>query len=1461
MSVTLHPKEQQLHLDITAQLNQPQRQSPTWEHTWESATSLFLLRLYLHHEHAETLRLFAALESHAQDLTQRCAKSLSEARYSGHIQTTIHSLQRQLEKIIGNVNRPHHEIIDDLQELQASLDALLWISHDSPPLVDAENLSAEALADLSLLEREIQEAKETLVENSKKSKTTAEARVENQQLRAQTEKLRQECANLYGTVLTQEMDDFLERTQEGPPPEPTLQDVKETWLHLQRAEELQLAYQKEKHKRNTYVSDHLQQRMKQVEERREFLQQKLVHLNHALPELKLREWWGQPTRFLLDDIDDQMATLDDQAIPLALRHIEQMEAQVVWLTELLEPIRDGAPSPNEETEQNFQIALRQLKRIRYRLRVERQERGLQHSLESKFGRKTVARIETTVIVLIFLVLLFLVAESSFSLSPETLHLMMWADTLICGFFLAEFFTKLVLVEERWLYFRRHFFVDFLPAIPFGFILWFWQTQSVVKHLTAGRAIRLVRLTRLSRYIKVLRPAIRIFRLFSFLVRAIGSLLRKYEGLFNRNIIIFPSPEESFVPQHQRLQLEIQQLRERCRRRTRMHMGLLPLGEKLDVAEERLAHLRDQMQRYPSHQPFTRLKTGGSEVVYLPKLINRMIHIDAIEVEEVLGRNMVQQAYRIFRYMSLPVVRMLPGMRGVARAYQTYDPAGMLAWLIRNWGRFLQRIQATIDWFGDFHGIVTGPKVLDRIGNTLVSATLRPARRLLLFGFFFLFLSGLIYAFDHDTLKGAAAFFAKFLGTPIIVLGSISLIPLVLGFWFRRIANASSDYFGRVAEAQFMGNLQQLKQHRTPADLTLLVQRVLHPEAVLQNHELPANEKIVDELIQQLHNFGKLEEYQEYEALVEEQQQNAAFSVEASTAFAVAAVQGPAAGTSSSATNAASQQATEIHTEEQAHQWLERERMLALYEDYLRGSPLHRSDTPTTNQLLGNLTIQNIRRHRLTMTLLDNLRIDRLDLSRPRLFHFLGPYLWFTAITESLSHGVARLIVEYNRNCIPLQEMSWQTEEAKQAYENWLQAREAKVKGQPFKQKLNEIPLEQQEFRSTAFNALHFLSTTSQRDSAIRRIFGERVLRLLQAERRQLFRETFGFYPYHQLPKEYRTFNVYQWYLNNFAEGRFFLFPFKMLWWLLKGFVWGILQIRRLVRDVLRPPSEDDARQVGHAPFDVAVRKINRMRKPIYIEYMRLRSRLDAEYLGLYLPGQDLSGLEGHTYQADLDFIAATEIERIEFHEASNARREQMGLLDEYLTYLGWKDESFVTYLTSIDPALAERSNEVMRAITSAFSADYHGVRSFVEAQHKLNQIFEEGREHTQRVPIRQRWSSHLRRFFRHVLLFRKDKEYNAFRQHWERSDASQGGKDALKASWHLYLTRRQQLLPWVLFAAEQDTPLLERAKIELETVLRTSQTWTEELLSLRTLQTITRLDIRLYRELIYTLGGYNHPKS
>ncbi len=78
---------------------------------------------------------------------------------------------------------------------------------------------------------------------------------------------------------------------------------------------------------------------------------------------------------------------------------------------------------------------------------------------------------------------------------------------------------------------------------------------------------------------------------------------------------------------------------------------------------------------------------------------------------------------------------------------------------------------------------------------------------------------------------------------------------------------------------------------------------------------------------------------------------------------------------------------------------------------------------------------------------------------------------------------------------------------------------------------------------------------------------------------------------------------------------------------------------------------------------MALRKIHRMRKPAFMESLRLRAYFDVEYLGLPLPTAPYSLGTDSLLEHDLDFIGATRRDRL-FSE--RIRREQ----SERLTRVG-----------------------------------------------------------------------------------------------------------------------------------------------------------------------------------------------
>lgn len=1453
--------------EIRSYLDAPPPPEP-WQQCWEAARYLFLLHPYINDDTIHTQSLQDQLHVRIDDVRD-AMEEMALKTWMKQIQKTFATLHHQFEQMIGNRTAAPIQTLHSIQRLQKELDALQWMTSD---LRGEDDFAiAEAFVDLGLIEREVRILK-GLVKRSEKKKNV-ECPIQSphklEALNAQMVYLRTELLErestyyLYSTqklvpdirfqssssythrsrasrtgsipkhLSSSNPSEYLELLKEENKEErpssklASVDELNTYWDALLQAEGLLLAIHMESTKHPEHSSI-LEEQEADLERHRQRLKEHINQLVQQLPEAQQRNWFAQHLLGIIDEVDEALAALDEQPMEEAILNLKHLQMQMVWLRRLVLPLREKKDTIHAE----FAQALKQFQRMERRLQAETQEKKLQFKLEQKFGHRAVALSENIILVLIFLVVGLLTIEYAMKLTPQVKTILIWVDTAICFVFLTEFFTKLYYAENKSLYFRRHFLIDFLPSVPFALI--FSLFQGPVVSIAAGRAARLARISRMTRYIRILRPMIRVFRVLIFLMRALDRLVRRYETVFNRNVILFPDPNHQRQTTHLSIQSEIQGLRERCRKRMRMLLNSMEPDARLCYIQERTQEIINQLSGHDGSSRAQGLLQKNNDAVYFDDLVEKMVNIDEIEVEELLGERFIHQMSRIFRVLAAPGVRSLPLIRGLAKAYMDLAPAALVAWLIQGIGRFLERIQRIIHWVGDLYGIVTGPQVLDRIGLTLINATMRPARRLLLFGFLFIFFTLFIQAFSIGWFKDAAKFLAKFLGTPIIVLGALSLIPLTLGFWFRMIAGETTDFFARISEAQFIARLKQIKQHKASFDLRHLVLRVLQPEAVLRQQSITDPEQLITQLKEQLGQRGEfsLRELSRHASSVDIPETHPLL--------------------------ASSEQTIEDHPTELKSTWSERDRIVLLYEDYLDGTPLHRSDTKTTNHLLGNITIQNIRKHRLGLSLVQNLRIEKLDLSRPRLLLYFGPYLWFSSITESLTHRIARLIVEYNQNCIPRRELDWYPEEERTLFEDWITHREERLEGIPQQQERQKK--DQKEFRTTEFTALHFLSAEPERDRSIQRSFGTRVARLMQEERKLLMRELFGYYPFHLMAKEHKTFNIYQSYQKHVSGGRFLLLPFKMIGWFFQSIIWGILRIKTLVTDILRPPSHVETQVKGKADFSIAIRKINRMRKPLYIECMRLRAAFDIEYLGFYLPGHEQSGLEGNTYVTDLDFIGASKRETLEFEQLQETREQQILLFDHFLERQQWKGEQWIQKLHDIHPALAEKQGEVLRAMTSAFAADYKNVRTLLDAEHHIN-ILLNAEEHSDFPhPSPSFWRSigfRMSRMFKTLFYVRQDKELEWFECAWERLGHGHRTPEEKQRHWELFLTYSSTFTSHLKCVASLEQTPSENVADVLEHVMRHSSIWTEELLTLRTLQTLTQLDIQLYRELVHTMGAYD----
>ena len=443
-----------------------------------------------------------------------------------------------------------------------------------------------------------------------------------------------------------------------------------------------------------------------------------------------------------------------------------------------------------------------------------------------------------------------------------------------------------------------------------------------------------------------------------------------------------------------------------------------------------------------------------------------------------------------------------------------------------------------------------------------------------------------------------------MGWPVIILGVICLVFWLLGAWFRKIANQSADFCERVVEAQFAAHTKSLKSRRREQDAEFLAERVIDPEMLLRS---------ADDRLPDVNQPGKDEEPPRTGRFLFENRELA---------------------------------------------FLRNVRLL--YQDYLDGSPLHRSDTKASVQLLGNLALSNLRRSHLGHLLRESRTLDRLDLSRSGGL-FGGPYLWFNYITRMLVQETAILILDYNRNADsggsagvlagfgasqvsllaggPAQDRSprgldagtGDTEPASVGLSVGFRDGDCQADHAPnLHQTLprgGTLPSsgcpparrDAGEFLETVeFTAVDFLADDIERDAEIRARFGPQVAELVRRDREQNVRRAFQSFPLHELPLAARTINPATLYETYLAGGRVLLLPFRVARAFGKAVWIGVRSILRVVREILNP-QVDRQRPIPSDTYWAALRKIHRMRKPVFMGSLWLRARFDVEYLGLPLP--------------------------------------------------------------------------------------------------------------------------------------------------------------------------------------------------------------------------------------------------
>lgn len=385
---------------------------------------------------------------------------------------------------------------------------------------------------------------------------------------------------------------------------------------------------------------------------------------------------------------------------------------------------------------------------------------------------------------------------------------------------------------------------------------------------------------------------------------------------------------------------------------------------------------------------------------------------------------------------------------------------------------------------------------------------------------------------------------------LYLLGAVCLVLLLLGHWLKRLAGQASEAYRLTSEAHFLSQLEHEKTRHEADDLAFLAARVFGGDAAVAAPLLAAQ-------------------------------------VRSARAGAPVAAAG-------------------------APEWLRHEanRAALLYLHYLDGAPLHASDVQTTEQLLANQSLENLREEFLGLDARARRQLRELKLDDGSILR--GPFLWFRFITESIAVEAAKRIVGYNRWCIPLAEIEAASPEAKAAMARWLQRRRDPRGGRTLKEPKGPRVAA---YPAAEFTALDFVGGDPERDQHLAAVFGQETLAVVRADRRTMVREIFGTRPVHRLPKHERSFNPLRFFRRRLSHGRVLLLPLLLAWRSVRTFGWLCGRVRQVVREVLDPELAMQRRDAGEAPFAVALRKIHRMKAPGLLAAVQMRLQLDPEYSG------------------------------------------------------------------------------------------------------------------------------------------------------------------------------------------------------------------------------------------------------
>ncbi len=612
------------------------------------------------------------------------------------------------------------------------------------------------------------------------------------------------------------------------------------------------------------------------------------------------------------------------------------------------------------------------------------------------------------------------------------------------------------------------------------------------------------------------------------------------------------------------------------------------------------------------------------------------------------------------------------------------------------------------------------------------------------------------------------------GMPLLLLGSVCLVFLVTGWWLKRIAGEASETFRLTSEAHFVALLGLQKQRHEAEDAAFLARRTIEDCAPIRTSELLSGQ-----------------------------------------------IRGARAGVP-----------VDLHDFDAAQEQLA-SRVALLYLHFLGGALLHDSDVKTTEQILANLSLENLRLLHLGHTRKDRKRLRALRLDDGSVFR--GPYLWFRFITESIAVEVSKRLLEYNRRCVPLSQRASLSPERERLLADWLRSRKDQRHGRTIERFSAEVG--SAGLATTEFHALHFLAAEPERDAHVERTFGPDVLAALRSDRRHMIRTIFGMRAAENVDGVLQTLNPWRSYWSRWSHGRVLLAPLAVPLRVLRGVFWSVVRVRQIVREVVAPRLEMERRTAPVATFAVAMRKIHRMKAPGLLEATRLRVCVDPTYCGASPSFVGVAEQAASQLERDLDFLRVHERERATLLAAADTNRRHVLQLREALRWLPRVGDL---------GAASEVRRDGELAVTIAWMTDRDRVRTLFDAAawsaSELPTLLRDGE-----LPglLRATWWRLRGRWHPDAV------------DRWCASRVSPLSP-AARSRLRLACMRDSEVRRRVeaMHEAGEERDLLALVAQRLDSCWRQGHELRNELVSLRAIQSLAVLDVRNYRALVFELGDY-----